>query len=261
MAQTIAFANQKGGTAKTTTVANLAGALNEMGKKVLLVDLDPQASLTIGFGVDVSAMPQTVYDVIADDTPMAEILTPIRENVDLAPTNINLSVAELQLVSEMRREDRLKQALAPLQADYDFILIDCPPSLGLLTLNALSAADRVLIPMSCDYYALVGVRLLLDTLRRVQERLNPDLKILGVLPTRYDARTLHSREVLEEVRDKLSGQVHVFDAVIRETVRFKEAPIQGQTITEYMSEHIAAQDIRNFTQEFLHEFEQESIPQ
>lgn len=261
MTHTIAFANQKGGTAKTTTVANLAGALNERGHKVLLVDLDPQASLTIGFGVDVSTMAQTVYDVIANDVPLADVVTPVRENVDLAPTNINLSVAELQLVSEIRREDRLKQALAPLKGQYDFIMVDCPPSLGLLTLNALSAADRVLIPMSCDYYALVGVRLLLDTLRRVQERLNPELIILGVLPTRYDARTLHSKEVLDEVRSKLSGQVHVFDAVIRETVRFKEAPIQGQTITEYMSTHVGAQDIRDFTEEFLNEFKQESVTQ
>ena len=260
MAHTIAFANQKGGTAKTTTVANLAGVLNESGKRVLLVDVDPQASLTIGFGVNVPALGQSVYDVIAADLPLADVLVSIRPNVDLAPTNINLSVAELQLVGEMRREDRLKQALAPVQDHYDFILIDCPPSLGLLTLNALSAADSVLIPMSCDYYALVGVRLLLDTLRRVQERLNPDLRILGVLPTRYDARTLHSREVLQEVHDKLQGQVRVFDTVIRETVRFKEAPIQGQTITEYMSDHPAAQDFRSFTEEFLHEFQQESVP-
>ena len=260
MAHTIAFSNQKGGTAKTTTVANLAGVLNELGKKTLLVDLDPQASLTIGFGVNLPELQQTVYDVIAGDAPLADVLLPLRENVDLAPTNINLSVAELQLVGEMRREDRLKQALAPLQEQYEFILVDCPPSLGLLTLNALSAADRVLIPMSCDYYALVGVRLLLDTLRRVQERLNPNLRILGVLPTRYDGRTLHSKEVLQEVRAKLDGQVHVFDTVIRETVRFKEAPIQGQTITEYMSGHVASQDFRAFTEEFLHEFQQESIP-
>ena len=259
MAYTIAFANQKGGTAKTTTVANLAGVLNERGIKVLLVDIDPQASLTIGFGVNVPELAQTVYDVIAGDAALADVLVPLRENVDLAPTNINLSVAELQLVGEMRREDRLKQALAPLQGQYDFILIDCPPSLGLLTLNALSAAGHVLIPMSCDYYALVGVRLLLDTLRRVQERLNPDLRVLGVLPTRYDGRTLHSKEVLQEVRGKLDGQVNVFDTVIRETVRFKEAPIQGQTITEYMSSHAAAQDFREFTEEFLHEFKQKSI--
>lgn len=260
MAHTIAFANQKGGTAKTTTVANLAGVLNERGKKVLLVDIDPQASLTIGFGVQITDLDETVYDVVTGQTPLAQVLTPLREHVDLAPTNINLSVAELQLVGEMRREDRLKQALAPVAGDYDFILIDCPPSLGLLTLNALAAADRVLIPMSCDYYALVGVRLLLDTLRRVQERLNPDLRILGVLPTRYDARTLHSKEVLQEVRSKLQGQVHVFETVIRETVRFKEAPIQGQTITEYMDGHAASQDFRAFTEEFLNEFQETSIP-
>lgn len=261
MAHIIAFANQKGGTAKTTTVANLAGVLNERGKRVLLVDIDPQASLTIGFGVNVPELDETVYDVIVDDASLSDVIRPLRENVDLAPTNINLSVAELQLAGEMRREDRLKQALAPLQGRYDFILIDCPPSLGLLTLNALSAASHVLIPMSCDYYALVGVRLLLDTLRRVQERLNPSLRILGVLPTRYDGRTLHAQEVLHEVREKLDGQVPVFETVIRETVRFKEAPIRGQTITEYMSDHAAAQDFRAFTEEFLHEFQETSIAQ
>lgn len=261
MAYTIAFANQKGGTAKTTTVANLAGVLDERGKKVLLVDIDPQASLTIGFGVNVPQLDRSVYDVITGETPLQDVVRPLRQNVDLAPTNINLSVAELQLAGEMRREDRLKRALAPLQERYDFILIDCPPSLGLLTLNALSAASHVLIPMSCDYYALVGVRLLLDTLRRVQERLNPDLQILGVLPTRYDGRTLHAQEVLREVRDKLGGQVPVFDTVIRETVRFKEAPIRAQTITEYMSDHAAAQDFRDFTEEFLHEFQETRITQ
>lgn len=261
MAYTIAFANQKGGTAKTTTVANLAGALNEAGKKVLLVDIDPQASLTIGFGVDINDLAQTIYDVLIADTPIRNVIIPLRENVDLAPTNINLSVAELQLVGEMRREDRLRQALAPVADDYDFILVDCPPSLGLLTLNALAAADYVLVPMSCDYYALVGVRLLLDTLERVQQRLNPNLRILGILPTRYDVRTLHAREVLNEVRSKLDGQVKVFDTVVRETVRFKEAPIQAQTITEYVSDHPAAQDFRNLTEEFLHEFEEKSIAQ
>jgi chromosome partitioning protein len=261
MSRIVAFANQKGGTAKTTTVANLAGVLNEQGARVLLVDLDPQASLTIGFGVDVAALPQTIYDVMTGDTPLADVIVPLRDHVDLVPTNINLSVAELQLVSEMRREDRLKDALAPVGANYDYILIDCPPSLGLLTLNALAAARYALIPMSCDYYALVGVRLLLDTLRRVQDRLNPDLQILGVLPTRYDVRTLHAREVLAEVRDKLNGHVTVFDTVIRETVRFKEAPIQGQTITEYMSDHPAAADFRAFTQEFLDEFSEKSLAQ
>ncbi|MDX1664868.1 MAG: AAA family ATPase [Candidatus Promineifilaceae bacterium] len=256
MAHIIAFSNQKGGTAKTTTVANLAVALNEMGRRVLVVDIDPQASLTIGFGVDASRLPATLYDAIIHDTPLAEIIVPVREHVDLAPTNINLSVAELQLVGEMRREDRLRHALAAVEEEYDFVLIDCPPSLGLLTLNALAASDYVVIPMSCDYYALVGVRLLLDTLGRVQERLNPNLRILGVLPTRFDARTLHAREVVDEVRSKLNGSVRVFDTIIRETVRFKEAPIQGQTMTEYMSGHPAAQDIRDLTEEFLHAFEQ-----
>jgi chromosome partitioning protein len=253
MPHTISFSNQKGGTAKTTSVINLAGTLAEMGKKILVVDVDPQGSLSIGFSVRIPIEEPTTYEVMVDGLPLQSIIQPVRENIDLAPTNINLSVAELQLVGKIRREDKLKNAIASVKDNYDFVLIDCPPSLGLLTINALAAADKVLIPMSCDYYSMIGVRLLLDTIRRIQSELNPQLKILGVLPTRFDARTAHAREVLDETRETLGQHIKVFETVIRETVRIKEAPIEGKTITEYMSNHPGAQDYRDLAKEVINE--------
>ncbi len=254
MSNIIAFANQKGGTGKTTTVINLAGALAEQGKKVLVVDIDPQGNLTIGLGIDVFSLTNTIYEVMVNGFPIEDIIKPVRDNIHVVPTNINLSVADLQLAGEIRREDRLRDALATVKDRYDFVLIDCPPSLGLLTINALSAADKVVIPMSCDYYAMVGVRLLLTTIQRIQARLNPHLKILGILATRYDSRTTHSKEVLTEAREKLGQNVKVFDALIRESVVFKEAPVTGLTITEYNSKHLGAEDYRLFAQEFIHAF-------
>lgn len=247
----VALANQKGGTGKTTTAINLAGALSDLGKHVLVVDLDPQSSMTIGLGVNATQLEQSMYDVLIQGVPVHDIILAVRDTIHLAPTNINLSVAEIQLVSEIRREDRLRGALAPIKDDYDFVLIDCPPSLGLLTVNALSAADGVIIPMSTDYYSLVGVTLLLNTIRRMKSQLNPDLEVLGVLATRFDRRTLHAQEVLDEVRQKLDGQCPVYDTVIRESVRIKEAPIAGKTITEYQANHPAAQDYVSFAKEFL----------
>lgn len=254
MSHIVAFANQKGGTGKTTSVINLAGALTELGRRVLAVDIDPQGNLTIGLGIDVFSLSSTIYEVMVNGQPIEEIIQPVREHIHVAPTNINLSVADLQLAGEIRREDRLRDALAPVKDRYDFVLIDCPPSLGLLTINALSAAEQVLIPMACDYYSLVGVRLLLNTIQRIQARLNPRLKILGVLPTRFDGRITHAKEVLNEAREKLGQHVKVFDSVIRESVVFKEAPVSGQTITEYNSKHPGAEDYRAFAQEFIHAF-------
>jgi len=251
MSHTIAFANQKGGTGKTTTVINLAGALAEIGKKILIVDNDPQASLSLGFGVDVPTLEKTLYDVMVSGYPIQKTIISLRDNIDLVPTNIYLSAAELQLAGEIRREDRLKNGLARIKDSYDYVFIDCPPSLGLLTINALSAADKVLIPMSCDYYALIGVKLLLDTIGRIQNQLNPELEILGVIPTRFDRRTIHSKEVLSDVRGKLGAHIRVFDSVIRESVRFKEAPVEGKTITEYSSDHPGAEDYRDLAKEFI----------
>jgi len=255
MSNITAFANQKGGTGKTTTVINLAGALAEQGHRILVVDIDPQGNLTMGLGIDVFTLTNTIYEVMVNSLPIEEIIKPVRENIHVVPTNINLSVADLQLAGEIRREDRLREALATVANQYDYVLIDCPPSLGLLTINALSAAGNVVIPMSCDYYSMVGVRLLLSTIQRIQTRLNPHLKILGILPTRFDGRTTHAREVLSEAHEKLGRNVKVFDSLIRESVVFKEAPIGGQTITEYSSKHPGAEDYRLFAQEFIHAFD------
>jgi len=249
--QIIAVANQKGGVGKTTTVINLAGALAERGKKILMVDIDPQASLGVGIGIDILKLDKTIYQVILNGEPAGNVIIPARERIDILPANIHLSVAELQLVGEVRREDRLKNALRPVQDNYDFILIDCPPSLGLLTINALSAATQTLIPLSCDYYSLVGVSLLLNSIAKMREQLNPNLAVLGILPTRYDSRTAHAKEVLASARSKLSPHYRVFETVVRETVRLKETPIVGMPITEYNSRHPAAEDYRNLAREVL----------
>lgn len=252
MVKIIAISNQKGGTGKTTTTVNLAGALAEMGKRILVVDADPQASLGIGFGIETSRLKNTLYNVILEEVPIKDILVSVREKIDLAPSNIYLSVAELQLAGVIRREDRLKNALFHIKERYDFVLIDSPPSLGLLTINSLSASESILVPMSCDFHSMVGVKLLLETIDRLRIQLNPEIKVLGILPTRFDLRTLHSREVLEEVRDKLGKQdIRVLNTIIRETVRFKEAPIEGKTIMEYMNDHPGAEDYRNLAKEVL----------
>ncbi|MBI2848927.1 MAG: AAA family ATPase [Chloroflexi bacterium] len=250
MGKTIAVANQKGGTAKTTTTVNLGSALGERGKRVLLVDMDPQGSLGVGCGLnDGSGLEKTVYHVLLGSATVAEVVVPIRLNIDLAPANIFLSAAEFQLINKHRREDKLKNSLLAVKEVYDYILIDCPPSLGLLTVNALSAADEVLIPMSCDFYSMVGVTLLLDTVREIQREVNPGLKIMGVLATRHDSRTLHSREVLEKTRTDLGSQVRIFQAVIKESVRFKESPIVGQSVLEYASDTDGAKAYRLLAEE------------
>lgn len=252
MSAIIAISNQKGGTGKTTTAVNLAGGLAEKGKKLLVIDADPQASLGVGFGVETSRLEKTLYDVVLEEYPLSKILLPVRDNIHLAPANIYLSIAELQLSGLIRREDRLKNALHAIRDNYDFVLIDSPPSLGLLTINALSASEQILIPMSCDFHSMVGVKLLLETIERTRRQLNPEIGVLGVLPTRFDLRTLHAQEVLDEVRDKLGEKgIRVLNTIIRETVRFKEAPIEGKTIMEYMNDHPGAEDYRKLAKEVL----------
>lgn len=249
MSRCIAVANQKGGSGKTTTARSLGSALAERGKRVLLVDLDPQASLSEGCGLELHKLTQTTYQVLIGSAKLEDTIKPVENNVDIAPANIHLSAAELQLVNMNRREDKLRNALKPIREDYGFILIDCPPSFGLLTVNALSAADSVLIPMTCDYYTMLGVRLLLDTVREIKEEVNPSLRIEGLLPTRYDARTLHAREILDQTRDALGGDIKVFDTIVRESVRFKEAPITGRSILTYAGSSEGARAYRALAEE------------
>jgi len=180
---------------------------------------------------------------------MGEAIMEVGPNLDLVPANIHLSAAELQLVNMNRREDKLRNALRTVKDGYDYVLLDCPPSFGLLTINALSAANSVLIPMTCDYYTMLGVRLLLDTVREIQEEVNPDLTIEGILPTRFDGRTLHSKEILEQTRTALGAAVRVFDTIVRESVRFKETPITGKSILEYASASDGARAYRGLAKE------------
>lgn len=228
----IAIINQKGGVGKSTTAINLGAALGEMGKQVLLVDLDPQGNCSSGLGVEKGLIQQCIYDVLLNDVPLEEVIIPdIAEGLDIAPATINLAGAEVELVSEMARENRLKDAVGGMRGKYDFILIDCPPSLGLLTVNALVAADKLLIPIQCEFYALEGVTKLLESMKRVKSRLNPSIDIFGVLMTMYDGHTNLSKQVVEEVRNYFGDKV--FDMVIPRTVKLSEAPSYQQPITQY----------------------------
>jgi chromosome partitioning protein len=249
LSRCIAVANQKGGSGKTTTARSLASALAERGRRVLLVDLDPQASLSEGCGPDLHKLDHTTYHVLIGSAKIEDIIRPVEKGVDIAPANIHLSAAELQLVNMNRREDKLRNALKGVRDDYAYVLIDCPPSFGLLTVNALSAADSVLIPMTCDYYTMLGVRLLLDTVREIKEEVNPNLRIEGLLPTRYDARTLHAREILDQTRSALGSDIKVFDTIVRESVRFKESPITGRSILTYAGSSDGARAYRALAEE------------
>jgi chromosome partitioning protein len=211
---------------------NLAAALGEFGKQVLLVDLDPQGNASSGLGIEKQMLPRCVYDVLLNDTPIEEVIIPdVTPGLDVVPATINLAGAEVELVSEIARENRLKDAVGSLRGKYDYIFIDCPPSLGLLTVNALVAADKLLIPIQCEYYALEGVTKLLESMKRVKSRLNPTLDIFGVLLTMYDNRTVLSKQVVDEVQ-KYFGKA-VFTSLIPRTVKLSEAPSYGQPITEY----------------------------
>lgn len=228
----IAIINQKGGVGKSTTAINLSAALGEMGKQVLLIDLDPQGNSSSGLGVEKNRVSRCIYDALLNDIPLIDIIIPdVSKGLDVVPATINLAGAEVELVSEMARENRLKDAIGPMRGCYDYVFIDCPPSLGLLTINALVAADKLLIPIQCEFYALEGVTKLLDSMKRVKSRLNPSLDIYGVLLTMSDNRTTLSRQVSDEVR-RYFGKI-VFETSIPRTVKLSEAPSFGQPITQY----------------------------
>jgi chromosome partitioning protein len=250
-ARVISMCNQKGGVGKTTTTINLGAALAEYGRKVLLVDFDPQGSLSVGLGLNPHEMDLTVYNLLMErDVDIHDVVVPSGvAGMDLLPSNIDLSAAEVQLVHEVAREQTLQRVLAPAIAEYDVILIDCQPSLGLLTVNALTASDGVIVPLECEYFALRGVALLKTTIDKVRERLNPKLEVDGVLGTMYDGRTLHSREVMERLVQAWGDTV--FHTVIRRTVKFSDSTVAGEPITSYASSSPGAEAYRQLAKEVL----------
>jgi len=250
-ARVISMVNQKGGVGKTTTTINLGASLAEYGYRVLLVDFDPQGSLSVGLGLNPHQMERTVYNLLMQrDVSVGEVVVPSGvPGMDLLPSNIDLSAAEVQLVHEVAREQTLQRVLAPALATYDVILVDCQPSLGLLTVNALTASDSVIVPLECEYFALRGVALLKTTIDKVRERLNPKLEIDGVLGTMFDGRTLHGREVMERLVEAWGDTV--FHTVIRRTVKFSDSTVAGEPITSYAGDSAGADSYRQLAREVV----------
>jgi chromosome partitioning protein len=246
-AQVIAFANQKGGVAKTTTTLNLAVAFAEKGYRVLAVDMDPQGNLTMSQGIDPDSLETSIYHVLVDRVPIRDVIR--SREVDVACSSIDLAGAEIALSTVIGRERALKKALMPVVADYDFMFIDTPPSLGLLTINALTAADKVIVPVQCEYLSMRGLIQLQNTLEMIRENLNPDVVIEGILPTLLDTRTVHAKEALEILEETFGSRV--FASRIRKTIRFAEAPVKGMSVLKYDPDGVAAQSYRDLAKEVL----------
>jgi chromosome partitioning protein len=246
-AKVIAFANQKGGVAKTTTTLNLAVAFVEEGHRVLCVDMDPQGNLTMSQGIDPDSLEQSMYDVLVHDMSIREVIR--RREVDVACSSIDLAGAEIAMSTKIGRERSLDKALRPICDDYDFICVDTPPSLGLLTINALTAADKVIVPVQCEYLSMRGLIQLQNTLAMIQENLNPDVEIAGILPTMVDTRTLHAKEAIEILEENFGDRL--FGARIKKTVRFAEAPVKGMSVLRYDPSGPAADAYRQLAKEVL----------
>jgi chromosome partitioning protein len=246
-AKVIAFANQKGGVAKTTTTLNLAAAFVEEGHRVLCVDMDPQGNLTMSQGINPDTVEQSMFDVLVHGLPMREIIR--SREVDLACASIDLAGAEIAMSTRIGRERSLERALRPILEDYDFVCIDTPPSLGLLTINALTAAHKVIVPVQCEYLSMRGLIQLQNTLAMIRENLNPDVDIAGILPTMVDTRTLHAKEAIEILEENFGDQL--FGARIRKTIRFAEAPVKGMSVLKYDPTGTAADAYRQLAKEVL----------
>lgn len=250
MGRIIAIANQKGGVGKTTTAINLSACLAEKGKKVLAVDMDPQGNMTSGLGVDKDNAEKTVYDLIIGEAEINEVICKeALENLDVIPTNIDLSAAEIELIGVEDKEYIIRNAIHKVKDEYDFVIIDCPPSLSMLTVNAMTTADSVLVPIQCEYYALEGLSQLIHTIELVKERLNPELEIEGVVFTMYDARTNLSLQVVENVKDNLNQ--NIYKTIIPRNIRLAEAPSYGMPINKYDTKSTGAESYRLLAEEVI----------
>jgi chromosome partitioning protein len=246
-ADVIAFANQKGGVAKTTTTLNLAVAFAESGYRVLCIDLDPQGNLTMSQGIDPDKVEKSLYDVLVNDMPISEII--VKREIDIAVASIDLAGAEIAMSTKIGRERSLEKALKEVDGDYDFICIDTPPSLGLLTINALTVSNKVIVPVQCEYLSMRGLVQLQNTLKMIQENLNPDVKIEGILPTMLDTRTVHAKEAVEILEENFGDLV--FKSRIRKAIKFAEAPVKGASVLKYDSGSSAANYYRELAKEVL----------